>query len=172
MILRPVSASFIRTVTGSHTIAVEARVLDSFQSGVDPDGVVLAVMDGSVTQDATASIRSTLKLTTDGTRMWPGRPDSLLGPYGNEIFVRRGVQYGNGVTEWVSLGYFRIQGPGQDEAPDGPIRIDGSDRMAGIVSARLLAPRQYLPTDTFGDVVSDLVLDVYPTATISCSPST
>lgn len=164
--MRPVSDAFLRTVTGSHTMTCEARVLDSFQSGTDPDGTVIPIMDGSVTMDATASILSTLRLTTDGTAMWPNRPSSLLGPYGNEVWVRRGLQYGNGTTEWVSLGYFRIQNPGQDEAPDGPIRITGSDRMVGITSARLLAPRQYLPTDTFGDVVSDLVLDVYPAATI------
>src|SRR5688572_10172044 len=104
--IRPVSAAWNRTVTGSHTMVAEARVCETFQTGTDPDGTTVSILAGAVTLDASADVRSTLDLTVDGTALWPTFANSLLAPYGNEIFVRRGIQYGIGVTEWVSLGYF------------------------------------------------------------------
>jgi len=105
-------------------------------------------------------------LSTDGTGMWPVAAADLLAPYGNELFIERGVRYGNGVTEWCSLGFFRIDSPQQDNPPNGPIRISGKDRMAGIIDGRLLTPAQFMSSDTYGGVVSALVTEVYPGATI------
>lgn len=170
--MRPVTPAFLTTIRGSHTMAARVRVCATFQTGVIPTGTDIALIGGAVTIDGTADIRSTVDLTTDGTAMWPDRAASLLAPYGNELFVERGVQYSDGVTEWCSLGYFRIQSPSQSKPPDGPIRITGQDRMAGLIDARLLAPRQFLATDTYGAVVSALVLQVYPTATIQWDDAT
>jgi hypothetical protein len=170
--MRPVTPAFLTTIRGSHTMAARVRVCSTFQTGVIPAGTDIALLGGAVTLDGTADIRSTVDLTTDGTAMWPDRAASLLAPYGNELFVERGVQYSDGVTEWCSLGYFRIQSPSQDRPPDGPIRITGQDRMAGLIDARLLAPRQFLATDTYGAVVSALVLEVYPLATVQWDDAT
>lgn len=170
--MRPVSDVFLRTVRGSHTMTADARVCSTFQSGVDPDGTEIPIFEGDVVADARADKRATLDLTTDGTAMWPQHSNLLLAPYGNEVFVRRGIAYGNGTTEWVSLGYFRIQEPSQDRAPDGPIRILGWDRMAGIVDGRLLAPVQFTAAQTYGAVVSQLVTQVYPAATIEWDDAT
>lgn len=168
--MRPVSDRFLSTLRGSHTATFQARVLTNWQTGVDPDGVEIPVLSGDVQMSATASIRSTLDLTTLAD--WPTRADSLLAPYGNEIWVARGVAYGNGVTEWVSLGYHRIHAIEQDDAPRGPIRILAYDRMAGIIDARLLSPRSWQPTATYGQVVDELVREVYPWATIDWDDST
>lgn len=138
----------------------------TFQSGTQPTGTVIPILSGDVVADAKAPIRSTLEMETTGAAMWPTFGNLLLAPYGNELFVERGVQYGNGNTEWVSLGYFRIQTPDQTNAPDGPIRITGNDRMAGLIDGRLLAPMQFAASTTYGSVVSTLVLAVYPLATI------
>lgn len=170
--MRPVSAAFLRTIRGSHTMAARATVLSTFQTGVQPTGTTIDIIDGQVTVDGTANIRSTLDLTTDGTGMWPTAVADLLAPYGNEIFVERGVQYGNGTTEYCSLGYFRIEAPAQDEPPDGPIRLTAKDRMASVVDARLLSPVQFLATDTYGSVVTALITEVYPSATIQWDDST
>lgn len=145
---------------------VRAIVCSTFQSGVAPTGVEIPILGGSVTLDATADIRSTLDLTTDGTRMWPHRAADTLAPYGNEIYVERGILYGNGTQEWVGLGYHRIDTPDQNMPPDGPIRIDGKDRMAGLIDGRLLAPAQFEAIETYGSVVDELVLEVYPSALI------
>jgi hypothetical protein len=170
--MRAVSDSYLDAIRGSHTMKVRARVCETFQTGTDPDGTEVPVMAGDAQFDAAADIRGTLTMETDGTRMWPSAVNLLLAPYGNEVFAERGVDLGGGTTEWVSLGYFRIETPDQAEVPDGPIRIEAKDRMAGIVDARLLAPRQYAASAVYGDVVEELVTDVYPSATIEWDDAT
>ena len=170
--MRPVSDRFLRTVRGSHQMVAEARIVAPGQTGVDPDGTEIEILDGDVQVDGSAQIRSTLALTTEGKGMWPTQASSLLAPYGNEVFVRRGIRYGNGVTEWVSLGYFRLDTPEQDRVPDGPIRLSAKDRMAGIVDGRLLAPKPFAATATYGQVLSALVAEIYPWATVEWDDTT
>ena len=142
-----------------------ARVCSTFQTGTDPDGVEINVEGGDVTSNASAAIRSTLSLTTVGTA-WPREADDLLAPYGNEIYVERGIEFGNGQREWVGLGFYRVETPEQEAVPKGAISISASDRMSGIIDARFLAPRQFPSTATRGDVVEALILEVYPSAVI------
>ncbi|MEV5211322.1 DUF5047 domain-containing protein [Micromonospora sp. NPDC053740] len=164
--MRPVTDAFLATVRGSHRAVFDARVVTPGQTGVDPDGTQLVILDGDVQLDGTADVRSTLELTTDGTNMWPTGSGSLLAPYGNEVFVRRGIAYGNGVTEWVSLGFHRIETSEQDDAPDGPIRLSGRDRMSGIIEGRLPGARAFPAPTTRGAMLAALVTEIYPWATI------
>lgn len=170
--MRPVSAAFLRTVRSSQNMLARATVCETFQTGTTPTGTRIPILDGQVTIDGTADIRSTLDLTTDGTGTWPQQADALLAPYGNEIYIERGVAYSDELVEYVGLGYFRIQSPDQDDAPDGPIRVEGRDRMAGIIDSRLMAPRQFLAGTTYGAIVDDLVLEVYPDATVEWDDAT
>lgn len=163
--MRAVSTKFLATLRGSHLAVFRARVCTTFQSGTNPTGTEIAIVAGDVKSSATAAIRSTLSLTT--TQGWPRLASDLLAPYGSEIFVERGIAYGNGQREYVGLGYYRIDTPEQDEAPDGDVAIAGSDRMAGIIDARFLAPRQFAATLTNGQLVTTLITEVYPAATIS-----
>lgn len=164
--MRPVSAAFLAALRGSHRIVTQGFVVAPGQTGTSPDGTELAVIDGDVQLDATADVRGTLAMLVDGTGAFPHNSSADLAPYGNEIFVRRGIAFGGGRIEWVSLGYFRINSCGQDEAPDGPIRIAAQDRMGGLIRGRLTSPRQFAATDTNGAVLEDLVLEVYPAAVI------
>jgi hypothetical protein len=170
--MRPVSDAFLAAVRGSHAMSARARVVAPGLTGTNPTGTVVPILAGDVRLDATADVRSTLDMSTDGTGAWPDASTDLLAPYGNELFVERGVQFGGGTTEWVSLGYFRIQSVEQDRPPDGPIRVTAQDRMAGIVEARLTSPRQYTASTSFGAIVDDLVLEVYPSATIDWDDAT
>jgi hypothetical protein len=170
--VRPVSQAFLDTLRGSHSAAARATVCTTFQTGTAPTGTEVPIMDGDVIVDGTAQIRSTLDLTTDGTGMWPAGGPSLFLPYGNEIYVERGIAYSGGSVEYVGLGYFRIQAPQQSRPPNGPIRITANDRMSGIIDARLLAPIQFRAGTTLGTIVSLLVFDVYPAATIEWDDST
>lgn len=163
--MRAVSAKFLDTLSGSHLAVFRATVCTTFQTGTTPTGTTITIVSGDVKSSATAAIRSTLSLTT--TEAWPRLAADLLAPYGNEIYVERGIAYGNGQREFVGLGYFRIDTPEQDQTPDGPVTIAGSDRMAGIVDARFLAPRQFASTLTRGQLVTTLISEVYPLATIS-----
>lgn len=161
-----VSSRFQSAVTGSHGITTLARLLTiPGDTGSDVAGRTLAVADGSVTLDATADVRGRLDLTL--AEPWPtGYGVDQLVPYGSEIAVWRGVEYGNGDTERVPLGIYRITDVEQSDAPYGTLRIGGLDRMQGIVDARLLAPRQFAAGFTYGAVVSALVTEVYPSAVI------
>ncbi len=142
------------------------KVLTSFQSGTAPTGTEIPIIDGDVRSDASADVRSSLDLTTSGDGMWPLQPTDLLAPYGNELFVERGINYGNGTIEIVSLGYFRINSTQQDDGPNGPIKLTASDRMVGIVDARLPFPVQFSAGTPIEDVFTQLVFEVYPDATI------
>lgn len=162
--MRPVSAQFLETLRGAHLAVFRARVCTTYQTGTNPTGTAVGIEAGDVKSSATADIRSTLSLTT--SEPWPQASTDLLAPYGNEIYVERGIAYGNGQREFVGLGYFRIDTPEQDETPDGPVTIAGSDRMAGIRDARFLAPRQFAKTLTRGQLVTTLITEVYPAAVI------
>lgn len=170
--MRPVSAAFLSALRGSHRMVADARVLTTYQEGVDPIGTFIPIINGDVSYDATADIRSSVSLTTDGTDMWSVQPNSLLTPYGNELFVRRGVDFGNGSVEWVSQGYFRIWSVDQPKEVDEPITITAYDRMSGIVDAKLVEPIQFLPGDVIGDIVSLLVGNVYLDVTIEWDDDT
>lgn len=171
--MRPVSAAFLRTVRGSHAMAARATVCTTFQHGTGPTGTVIPILAGNVVVDGTAKIRSTLDMTTDGTGMWPtDGSSSLLLPYGNEIYVERGIAYSGDTVEYVGLGYFRIQAPEQQQPPNGPIRVTGNDRMAGIIDGQLLAPVLFQAGTTVGTILAALVTDVYPAAVIEWDDAT
>ena len=141
-----------------------ARLVDPGQTGTDPAGDETPIVDGAVFLDASAAIRSTCELVT--LRPWPSSAGDPAAPYGQELFLERGLEFGNGSTEWISLGYFRLEDVEQESAPAGALRLVGSDRMAGIVDARLMAPRQFPASSTRAAVVAELVGDVYPAAVI------
>ncbi|WP_223167418.1 DUF5047 domain-containing protein [Nonomuraea sp. SYSU D8015] len=147
-------------------------MVSTFQTGVNPTGTEIAIFSGNVVLDGNADIRGTLDLTTDGTDRWPRKPTDLLAPYGNEIFVERGIRDVNEKTELVSLGYYRIYAPEQNEIPDGEIRLECKDRMSAIIEARLFEPRQFAAGTTIGAVFNALVLEVYPSAVIEWDDNT
>jgi hypothetical protein len=164
--MRPVSDAFLESLRGSHSRFYEAFVVAPGQTGVEPTGTQLSLIDGDVKLDADAAIRSIVDLAVEGYGWFPDNAEDLLAPYGNEIFIRVGMVFGGGAVEYVSLGYFRILDTNQEDAPDGPIQINAQDRMAGILEARLLNPVQFSSTDTYGDVVEQLIQEVFSWATI------
>lgn len=174
---RPAGGALTRTLAGSHRVVVEARVVSGHPTGDDPDGVALPVLGGDVLLDGTAQVRGTLALETqgwteDGTgrpggrTLFPRRAGDLLAPFGAEIYVRYGVDLGGAGVLWAPLGYYRIDTVEQTNAPDGPLRIAGSDRMAGLVDGRLASPVVFPASRTVAQVVADLVQEIYPAAVI------
>lgn len=166
--MRPVSAQLLSTLRGSHKTFTRVQVLTSYQTGVAPlGGVALNVVDGAVSQDGNADIRSSCELvTTGGLEVFPQLPSGLLTPYGNELFVECGIELGNGSVEVISQGYFRIDSVEQSSAPFGSIRITAYDRMKGIVEARLTELVSFSVGTTISAIFDRLILEVYPDATI------
>ncbi|GAB3224097.1 hypothetical protein GCM10027447_12350 [Glycomyces halotolerans] len=164
-------------VSGSHRAMVEARVVTEYQTGDDPDGEEIPVLTGDVAFDATADVWANAQLETAGvdeedlTSRFPRFPDDLLAPYGNEIYLRRGIDTGASVL-WTPLGYFRIDDTEQIDSSEGRIRLTAPDRMQGLIDARLITPRQYRSFQTIAAVVYDLVLDVYPDAVVAWDDDT
>lgn len=164
--MRPVTDRFLATVRGTHKACFRATAVTGMPTGVAPAGTDIPILDGDVTLDSTADIRGTLDLATDGT-LWPNDTTDVLSPYGGEIHVARGIEFGGGEKEWVSQGYFRIYAVEQDDAPkNGQIRITGRDRMSGIIDAKLVTPVQFPPSTNVSTVFDTLVGEVYPTAVI------
>lgn len=164
--MRPVSARFLEAIRGSHQAVFEVRVCETTQqTGTNPTGTIIPISGGDVQWDIESDILATVELTCPDGSLYPTSPQSLLAPYGNELFIRRGIVFGNGVTEWVSLGYFRIKRVEQDDARGGEIRISGQDRMSRIV-ANPVTVVQFFATDTRGYLVSFLIATASMTVTI------
>lgn len=151
-----------------------ARLCTPGQEGTNPGPLAangeplfpLAIADGDVIINPSAQIRSTVRLSALAD--WPGSVFDMLNPYGGaDLFIERGIVYGSGTREWVSLGYHRLDAIEQEDAPLGPIDVEASDRMAAIIDARLITPRQYSAATTKLAVIEDLVLEIYPNATIN-----
>ena len=172
--MRSVTDEFVRTITGSHRVAVKALAVAAGQEGAEPVGIELEVISGKVSMAYDADIRAMLDITVRVTSdvAWPIASTDPLDPSGSEIVVYRGVDYGGGRTELVGLGYFRIDDDEQDIPVDMPIRITATDRMGGIIDARFEEPRYYNTTWTYGDAIEDLVHDVYPAATVEWDDAT
>lgn len=166
--MRPVSPRFLSALTGSHRQVLRVIVPDGYQEGVSPTGTDLVVFDGSCTFDAASDVRGRLELTVDGRTDWPKEPTALLAPYGSEVFVSRGIEFGHGHTEMVSQGYFRIQTLEQTGNPRHPLRIEAMDRMQGLVEARMEQPRQFIKGTTIEAIFTNLVGEVYPDFTLEC----
>jgi hypothetical protein len=167
--MRPVSDSFLAALRGSHTLATRCTLVAPGQTGTAPTGIAipgvdalgrLPVVAGDVTTDMSADVQSTVELTT--VFPWPSRPGDPGTPYGQEIYVERGVEYGTGTREFVGLGYFRIDKIEQQSVPDGAIRISGSDRMAMVRDARNTAPVQFSAAASVGSVIDYVVGQAVP----------
>lgn len=165
--MRPVTVKFLSALRGSHKVFARARVLTTFQTGTGPTGgTEISIIDGSVSLDGDADIRSSAEVVTSGLRTFPMMASDILTPYGNELFIERGVELADGSTEIVSLGYFQIDNVEQSSGPNGSIRLTAYDRMKGIIDARLTSPISFPAGTTISSIFTQLITEVYPTATI------
>lgn len=155
---------FAPFVSGSHTARFRAVLVDGFQDGADPTGTDLTLLNGEVEFDATADIRATASV--DLAERWPRPRDLSLAPYGNEIALFRGVDTGSEGVLWAPLGYYRITSIAQDDTANGPVSLELEDRMSTIIDSRFLQPRQWEIGTEVGDIVDEIVLEIYPDATI------
>lgn len=158
------AATFAALVAGSHTARFAAIATAGFQTGTDPRGEPLAIIDGAVTFDATADVWASGTLTV--AAQWPGPTDETITVFGGEVFLARGVETGAGGVAWSPMGYFRISDASQGNAARGPIALTLDDRMMTLIESELILPRVYEPDTTVQAAVEDLVLDVYPDAVI------
>ena len=178
--MRGTTATFLDTLKGSHRMVSRAKLVAPWQTGTNPVGIqlpadnpaalnttwgYLPIVSGGVDQDATADVTSTASVTV--MLDWPSLPTSIGSPYGYELFIERGVQYGNGTQEFVGLGYFRINDVAQDDyrkarGLGAQLTMACEDRMANIRDGRPLFPQVFGDGSSFQGVVDFVVNDVMP----------
>ncbi len=158
------AADFAGLVSGSHTARFRAVVTSLFQTGDDPEGTDLELISGSIELNATADIRGTGSV--DVVAAWPRAQQLDLAVYGSEVFLARGIETGADSVLWAPLGYYRIEQTSQADAAKGPLKLDLQDRMATIIDSRFLEPRQWLQETEVGDIITEVVTEVYPDAVI------
>lgn len=162
--MRPTSARWQKVVRSSHKRVVRAKIVAPGQWGVSPTGTEIDLVSGDVTTDINADILSTLQV--DCFYPWPTETTDLGTPYGSEIYVERGIEYGDGGTEWVGLGYYRIDTVEQNRTPNGSLHVGASDRMASIRDGRVITPVQFGAGASLSSVVNFVVTQVLPAAQI------
>lgn len=135
---RPTSAALRNIVQSSYngrarvTLVPNTGQSNLFPQTLTPAGTRLTVLEGDVRMDSSAEIRSTIDVTV--LARW-----GTIKPNGAELFVEYGVDIAGGQTEWTSLGYFRINRVTEIEL-NGPIRIEGADRMAQVKDTEAVYP--------------------------------
>lgn len=159
--MRPVTQSFLNTVRGPHKAVFRARLTYPWATGVVPNtnsSDPLDIISGDVTFDVNSDVNGTLDITLNTPFTYPSA-------YVHEMYIERGVQYANGTTEYVGLGYFRVNSISQNRIPSGTIRITGEDRMCYIRDARVVAPIQFSAGTSVAAVIDFVVKDVMATVT-------
>lgn len=175
--MRPISAGALESLPGSHELAMRVRLVAPGQTGAAPQGIdfagqadddqpgTLQVLDGQSVFDATAEVwgESNGQVAVDGWDSRAGRHP--LQPYGNEIFVERGIAYG-GVAEYVPLGYFKLDTVGEQTAGSGVLDITALDRMRPVIEGKLTAPVQFTAATSVSTVFAALVGEIHPNGLI------
>lgn len=151
----PTSQRFKDAIAGTHRMVVRAYVMSEIKFGAKPTGgLPLPLKTGSVKFDSKDKIKAQLSLTVVGD-YW-----DALAPYGTEIFVERGVAFGDGTEELVPIGYFRVDDIKQAKYPGGEIAVEASERMSQLIDARLVYPYAY-PAGTTHAVLFDRLVNGY-----------
>jgi hypothetical protein len=130
----PVSASWAPALTRSHaiTLRVEAWLGDTLRGSVDVNG-------GTVSATARNRVRRTCNLTVPEA-LFPTDASGLITPYGTEIRVWRGIDYGSSQEE-VPVFRGRIDDVDDRSRYDGTAEISCSDLGATLNDARFETPR-------------------------------
>lgn len=156
----PVTERFRAAVRDSHKVATR---VDVYSAGVKV--ATIYPNDGSVSIDSRRNVRRTVSMTvvdSDGT-LTPGQGASsgLLTPYGTELFVYRGIEYGSqGTTELVPVGVFVLTQVTVTENEAGQlIDLQGSDRSIRVSRNKFLDPFQIANGTTLEAGLTSLLRD-------------
>ncbi len=161
--MRTVTDGFLAALRYPHVVIHEV-------TAYPPVGTarLLEVESGSITLDRTASVRRTATLTVTNRDASTGEDiaSAALIPYGTEVLIRKGIRFADGTEELVRLGRFRLEQVNANVAVPGA-ELTLSDRSAEVADTQLVAPKRYRGTAVIEDAIEDLILDVYPTATVN-----
>lgn len=145
-----VSDRFLQRLSESHTVATRVQLFLTDGQVVD-----LEHTGGSVTVDRGQSIRRTCTVTGCDVTLIPRTPTDQLATYGARLRLARGVDYGDGTSELVPLGVFRLDAV-EGDLGQGPVTLQGKDLSAVITDDKFTVP--YTATGTVVSAVTALIV--------------
>lgn len=162
---------FVASIRDSHRVSVRCEIWSAA-------GVKLATVyptGGSVTVDARRGVRRNLSLTlldVDET-LTPDAAGDILAPFaGNEIYIWRGITYGDGSTEEVPLGVFRIVSVDVKRDAGGiTLDVSGEDRAWTIARRTMTDPFSVARGTNIADALAAILTDRYPQIATAFTPT-
>lgn len=154
----PVSDRFLARLAESHrpVTAVQLFLTDGRVIDIDHTG-------GSVPVDRSQAVRRTCTVTCADPSLIPRTPADDLATYGSRLRIARGVEYGDGTTELVPLGVFRLDSVGGD-VNEGPVTLQGKGLEACVADDKFYEP--YTATGTVVGAITALIQRSLPTADV------
>lgn len=168
----PVSDALLGAVLTSHRTTLRADVSKAgvrLYSDLPVTGGRIIVDAGQRTisrRQCTVTIAP--RLSTGTYSDMPALPRTHTDPlahYGQEIAIKWGLIYPNGIIEWVPIGVYRINSADGSLLDDGPVTITGSSREADLADHRFPFPRAVKNASAV-QAISDLIHDSMPDAQI------
>lgn len=155
----PVSSLWAPALTRSHaiTLRAEAWLGGVLQGTVDVGG-------GTVSATARNRVRRTLSLTVPES-LFPAGGTGLLTPYGTELRVYRGINYGDH-TEEVPVFRGRVDDVDDRNRFDGVAEVAASDYGATLNDARFEQPRAAPAGWATTAEITALITEAVPGATV------
>ncbi|CAM5604320.1 DUF5047 domain-containing protein [Streptomyces coeruleorubidus] len=154
----PVSDRFLKTLAASHRVATQVQLFLTTGEVVD-----LEHTGGSVIVDRAQAIRRTCSVTVADPSLIPRTPADQLATYGARLRISRGIDYGDGTSELVPLGVFRLDSVDGDVS-EGPVTLQGKDLSVIVADDKFTEP--YKATGTVVGAVTALIQRSIPTADV------
>jgi hypothetical protein len=153
----PVSSRWLPALGASHQITTRVEV---WHNGVLVGPIDIS--DGSVTVTAKNRVRRSLSLVVP-ERYFPSEPTDLLAPYGAELRVFCGIDYGSS-SEEVPVFRGLVDTVDSRKRYDGQLTVTADDLMAGVNDKRFETPRA-APSTTAAAAIATLIIEAAPSGT-------
>jgi len=154
----PVSDRFLARLAESHNVATRVQLFLTTGQVIDLDH-----SGGSVSVSRSQATRRTCSVTCPDPSLIPRTPTDQLATYGARLRISRGVYYGDGTSELVPLGLFRLD-VADGDVNDGPVTLQGKDLSAVVADDKFTTP--YTATGTVVGAVTALIQRSLPTADV------
>lgn len=159
----PVSSDWDSSVRGARKTKCRVEV---YRSGVYQTELV--PLRGTLRADETSAVRRALTLyprdlyTSSGDPLTPREADDLLAPFGTELKVWSGIEFGSGQTEWVPVITAVLTKTERDSWLSG-LSLTAPDRSRLVALARFLEPYNVVAGSRITTLIRTLLLAVNPT---------
>lgn len=154
----PVSDRFLAALAESHRMLTEVQLFRT-----DGEVQTLQHVGGSVPVDRGQAIRRTCTVTSADVSLIPTTASDELAVYGARLRITRGIDYGDGTSEMIPLGVFRLDDVGGDPLL-GPVTLTGKAIECIVQDDRFTTP--YRATGTVVGAITALITRSIPDADV------